>query len=251
MMDYAVPKADAFPVFELGMTETPTKVNPLGVKGIGETGTIASTPAVYNAVMDALAPLGVKKIDMPLTPERVWRAIRDGKEERRAPCTPRASITSVPKTLAEAAKLLKKHKDSRLLAGGHSLLPAMKFRLASAKALVDLGAIKGLSGIKAKGKTLEIGATTTHAEIAASPLVQKSCAILSEAASQIGDIQVRNRGTIGGSIAHADPAADLPDRPRGPRRHDRGEGAEGRPQDPGGELLHRPLHDRAEGPERS
>jgi carbon-monoxide dehydrogenase large subunit len=79
MMDYALPKADAFPKFELGMTETPTTVNPLGVKGIGETGTIASTPAVYNAVMDALAPLGVKRIDMPLTPERVWRAIRDAK----------------------------------------------------------------------------------------------------------------------------------------------------------------------------
>jgi carbon-monoxide dehydrogenase large subunit len=76
MMDYAVPKADYFPNFELGMTETPTDVNPLGVKGIGETGTIASTPAVYNAVMDALSPLGVAKIDMPLTPERVWRAIR-------------------------------------------------------------------------------------------------------------------------------------------------------------------------------
>jgi aerobic carbon-monoxide dehydrogenase large subunit len=79
MMDYALPKADAFPVFELGMTETPTNVNPLGVKGIGETGTIASTPAIYNAVMDALAPLGVTRIDMPLTPERVWRAIRDAR----------------------------------------------------------------------------------------------------------------------------------------------------------------------------
>jgi carbon-monoxide dehydrogenase medium subunit len=115
-----------------------------------------------------------------------------------------------PKTLAEAARLLKKHKGSRPLAGGHSLLPTMKLRLASPKALVDLGAVKGLSGIKAKGKTLDIGATTTHAEIAASPLVKKSCPILAEAAAQIGDIQVRNRGTIGGSIAHADPAADFP-----------------------------------------
>ncbi len=115
-----------------------------------------------------------------------------------------------PKTLAEAARLLKKHRGSRLLAGGHSLLPAMKFRLASAKALVDLGAVRGLSGITAKGKSLEIGATTTHAEIAASPLVRKFCPILAEAAAQIGDLQVRNRGTIGGSIAHADPAADFP-----------------------------------------
>jgi aerobic carbon-monoxide dehydrogenase large subunit len=79
MMDYAVPKAEGLPNLELGMTETPTTVNPLGVKGIGETGTIASTPAVYNAVLDALAPLGVKKIDMPLIPERVWRAIQDAK----------------------------------------------------------------------------------------------------------------------------------------------------------------------------
>ncbi len=77
MMDYAVPKAAWFPNFELDHTVTPTNVNPLGVKGCGETGTIASTPAVYNAVMDALRPLGVEKVDMPMTPERVWRAIRD------------------------------------------------------------------------------------------------------------------------------------------------------------------------------
>jgi carbon-monoxide dehydrogenase large subunit len=77
MMDYALPRAEFFPKFELDHTVTPTKVNPLGVKGIGETGTIASTPTVYNAVMNALEPLGVKKVDMPLTPERVWRAIRD------------------------------------------------------------------------------------------------------------------------------------------------------------------------------
>ncbi len=115
-----------------------------------------------------------------------------------------------PKTLAEASRLLQKHKGARLLAGGHSLLPAMKFRLASPKALVDLAAIPGLSGIKAKGKTLEIGATTTHGEIAASAAVRKACPILAEAAARIGDLQVRNRGTIGGSIAHADPAADFP-----------------------------------------
>jgi len=76
MMSYAIPKAEFLPNFELGMTETPTSVNPLGVKGVGETGTIASTPTVYNAVMDALAPLGVEQVDMPLTPERVWNAIR-------------------------------------------------------------------------------------------------------------------------------------------------------------------------------
>jgi carbon-monoxide dehydrogenase large subunit len=76
LMDYAVPKAEFFPAFEVERTETPTDVNPLGVKGAGETGTIAATPAVVNAVMDALAPLGIRHVDMPLTPERVWRAIQ-------------------------------------------------------------------------------------------------------------------------------------------------------------------------------
>jgi carbon-monoxide dehydrogenase large subunit len=76
MMEYAVPKADFFPHIELDRTETPTDVNPLGVKGAGETGTIASTAAVANAVMDALAPLGIRHVDMPLTPERVWRAMQ-------------------------------------------------------------------------------------------------------------------------------------------------------------------------------
>jgi carbon-monoxide dehydrogenase large subunit len=77
MLEYDVPKADVFPSFEVERTETPTDVNPLGVKGAGETGTIASTPAVVNAVMDALAPLGITHLDMPLTPERVWRAMQE------------------------------------------------------------------------------------------------------------------------------------------------------------------------------
>src|SRR5262249_31736107 len=76
LMDYALPKAEFFPPFEVERTETPTDVNPLGVKGAGETGTIASTPAVVNAGMDALAPFGIVHVDMPLTPERVWRAIQ-------------------------------------------------------------------------------------------------------------------------------------------------------------------------------
>ncbi len=84
MMNYAVPKADFFPAFEVERTETPTDVNPLGVKGAGETGTIASTPAVANAVIDALAPLGIRHLDMPFTPERVWRAMRAANGGREA-----------------------------------------------------------------------------------------------------------------------------------------------------------------------
>jgi carbon-monoxide dehydrogenase large subunit len=81
LMDYTLPKAAFMPMMELGRTETPTPVNPLGVKGAGEMGTIASTPAVVNAVMDALAPFGVRHLDMPLTPERVWRAVQGGNGE--------------------------------------------------------------------------------------------------------------------------------------------------------------------------
>jgi len=115
-----------------------------------------------------------------------------------------------PKTLAEATELLVQHKDAKVLAGGHSLLPAMKLRVAAPTALVDIGGLRELQGIELSGTSLKIGALTTHAMIASSEIIQKSCPILAEAAGQIGDLQVRNRGTIGGSLAHADPAADFP-----------------------------------------
>jgi carbon-monoxide dehydrogenase medium subunit len=115
-----------------------------------------------------------------------------------------------PKTIDEAIKLLHEVKGARILAGGHSLLPAMKLRLSSPAALVDIGRIAELSGIKAAKDGLHIGALTTHAAVAASDLVQKSCPVLAETAAHIGDLQVRNRGTIGGSVAHADPGADYP-----------------------------------------
>jgi carbon-monoxide dehydrogenase large subunit len=79
MLDYALPRADDLPSFEIDHTVTPCPHNPLGVKGIGETGTIAATAAVVNAVMDALAPFGIRHIDMPLTPEKIWRAIREAR----------------------------------------------------------------------------------------------------------------------------------------------------------------------------
>jgi aerobic carbon-monoxide dehydrogenase medium subunit len=115
-----------------------------------------------------------------------------------------------PKNLKEAVALLRKTRDAKLLAGGHSLLPAMKLRVSAPSALIDLGRVKGLDGIKVGKSTIKIGALTTHAAIAGSRDIRKGCRILSEAAGLIGDIQVRNRGTIGGSLAHADPAADYP-----------------------------------------
>lgn len=100
--------------------------------------------------------------------------------------------------------------SAKAIAGGHSLVPLMKLRLSEPGKLVDIAKIPGLSGIKEAGGRIEIGATTTHTEIAASSLLRDKCPMVAEAAAEIGDAQVRNRGTIGGSIAHADPAADFP-----------------------------------------
>jgi len=114
-----------------------------------------------------------------------------------------------PASLDEALALLG-DGDSMPLAGGHSLLPMMKLRLATPASLVDLAGIAGLDEIGSNGDGLTIGALATHADVALSPVVGGRCRVLAETAAGIGDRQVRNRGTIGGSIAHADPAADYP-----------------------------------------
>ncbi len=113
-------------------------------------------------------------------------------------------------SVAEAGDLLQKHPGAKLLAGGHSLIPLLKLRLAVPEAVIDIGRIAELRGISVDGGTLRIGPLTTHAEIAASADVQAHARALAEAAGQIGDPAVRNRGTIGGNVAHADPASDLP-----------------------------------------
>lgn len=116
-----------------------------------------------------------------------------------------------PASLDEAIRALNSYGDeAKLLSGGHSLLPMMKLRLANPKLLIDLSRIPGLSGIKQEGDKLAIGALTTHYQIESSELLKKKCPLLPQTARVIGDVQVRNRGTIGGSLAHADPAADLP-----------------------------------------
>ena len=113
-------------------------------------------------------------------------------------------------SVAEAGQLLAAHPGAKLLAGGHSLIPLLKLRLAAPAAVIDIGRVAELRGISADGDGLRIGALTTHAEIAASDAVKEHAAALAEAAGQIGDPAVRNRGTIGGNVAHADPASDLP-----------------------------------------
>jgi len=100
--------------------------------------------------------------------------------------------------------------DAKLLAGGHSLLPMMKLRLATPEVLIDIGSLTELAGISIDGSELVVGATTKHADLAASDLVRTEAPLLAYAAAQVGDPQIRHRGTIGGSLSHADPAADLP-----------------------------------------
>ena len=116
-----------------------------------------------------------------------------------------------PATLEEAVSLLASDLDgAKILAGGHSLIPAMKLRLAQPQLLVDIGRIKSLAYIREEGDQILIGATTTHYQLESSDLLKRICPLLPECAKSIGDVQVRNKGTIGGSIAHSDPAGDWP-----------------------------------------
>jgi carbon-monoxide dehydrogenase medium subunit len=115
-----------------------------------------------------------------------------------------------PTTVRQAANLLAKNEDAKLLAGGHTLIPTMKLRLASPSQLVDLSQIEGLAGIELQGRSLTIGAMTRHADVASSAVVKDNLPALAYLAGVIGDPAVRHRGTIGGSVANNDPTADYP-----------------------------------------
>jgi len=118
---------------------------------------------------------------------------------------------ATPNSIAEAVSLLAQRPDeAKILAGGHSLIPAMKLRLAQPQLLIDLGRIKDLSYIRSESGKILIGAMTTHYQLESSATLKQSCPLLTECAASIGDVQVRNKGTIGGSLAHSDPAADWP-----------------------------------------
>ena len=115
-----------------------------------------------------------------------------------------------PKSVADAVAAFKKAADGKYIAGGHTLVPTLKQRLAQPSDVIDLSSIADLGGIKSDGKTVTIGALTRHADVAASADVQKAIPGLAKLAGMIGDPQVRNMGTIGGSVANSDPAADYP-----------------------------------------
>jgi carbon-monoxide dehydrogenase medium subunit len=115
-----------------------------------------------------------------------------------------------PTTVRQAAGLLTRNPEAKLLAGGHSLLPVMKQRLAQPSALIDLSLVEGLSGVELKGRSVVIGAMSRHADVAASQVLRDVMPALADVPGSVGDPQVRNRGTIGGSIANNDPNADYP-----------------------------------------
>lgn len=124
---------------------------------------------------------------------------------------PSAFAYETPSTVEEAAALLAQHgDDAKILAGGHSLIPLMKLRLAAPEVLIDIGNIEGLSGISTDNGQVTVGAGTTHSTLEDSEALGTACPLLQQTAAIIGDRQVRNLGTIGGSLAHGDPAADLP-----------------------------------------
>lgn len=114
-------------------------------------------------------------------------------------------------TVEQAIQLLQESDgEGKIIAGGHSLLPLMKFRVTEPGILIDISRIADLKGVRVEGDRIIVGAMMTHCEVANHPVIRERIPVLAEAASQIGDIQIRNRGTIGGNIAHGDPVADLP-----------------------------------------
>jgi carbon-monoxide dehydrogenase medium subunit len=123
---------------------------------------------------------------------------------------PAAFEYEVAESVDHAVGLLGEHEDAKLLAGGHSLLPLMRLRFSRPATLVDLGRVEELRFVRDAGDRIAIGAMTRHRDLRQDPLLQEYCPLLAHAAGTIGDPSVRNRGTIGGSLAHADPAADLP-----------------------------------------
>ena len=238
-VDYLLPTAADTISFDIDHTTSPSLTNTLGTKGVGEAGTIASTPAVVNAVVDAIRHLGVNDVRMPCTPERVWKAIQDGAAEpdrgaamphfgdedsagnqeppgaeqhgRSGRMIPAAFDYVAPTTVEEALSALAQHgDDAKIMAGGQSLLPVLRMRLNAPEMVIDLGRIDSLRGVRDDGDAIVIGAMTRalrgRARTRWSPSTRRCWPRRIE---HLADAQIRHRGTFGGALAHADPAGDL------------------------------------------
>ena len=233
MVDYLVPAPPDLPAFVTDRTETPATTNPLGVKGVGEAGTIASTPAVVNAVVDAVRHFGVDDVRMPCTPERVWRAIHQGGGggERRRRGDGRLRRRRRPRRRREVGRhdsggvRLRARRVGRRrgVRAGRARRRGQGDGRRAEPAAADAAAPGGPGGRRrrrpgrptcaASARTATPWSSarmTTHHEVMHDELVRQHCGLLAEATETVADPAVRHRGTFGGSLAHADPAGDLP-----------------------------------------
>ena len=207
-MDYLLPTTDTVPDIEIGHVESPS-AGPGGYKGVGEGGAIGASPAVVNAVADALAPFGVEVTSLPLSPATIIEDARRGPGGEGM--KPSAFDYHAPGTAADAVALIAELGDeAKFIAGGQSLMPMLNLRLAVFDHLVDLRKPAELRGIEQRGDSMWIGAGTTHSTVGRSAEIATAVPLLSRATPFIGHFQIRNRGTLGGSIAHADAAAEYP-----------------------------------------
>ena len=223
-VDYLLPTSADTISFEIDHTTSPSTSNTLGTKGVGEAGTIASTPAVVNAVVDAVRQFGINDIQMPCTPERVWTALQGAGsgaatvedamphfEAEGGPAVIPAPFEYVaPTSVEEALQALSEHGDeAKIMAGGQSLLPVLRMRLNAPEWVIDLSRIDSMRGIRDDGDAIVIGAMTTHHDVLHDALVREHALLITKAATEVADAQIRHRGTFGGALAHADPAGDL------------------------------------------
>ena len=213
MLDYALPRADKLCDIEVISTVTPSPHHPLGLKGIGEAGTIASTVTVYNAVLDALAPLGVTTMQMPMTAERVWRAMQQAQpaNEGASACIP--GFRLLPRGIGGGSQRSAEEASRREDPGGRPQPDSAAEAAAGGAAGADRHRPHRRAERRVGVRTGSCGSArlTTHAELAASPDAADALPGAGRGGTaQVGDPAVRNRGTIGGNVAHADPASDLP-----------------------------------------
>jgi aerobic carbon-monoxide dehydrogenase medium subunit len=196
-MDYTMPRADDLPSFKVGLHRDALPVQPARHQGLRRGRRHRRAAGGDQRHHRRHRHEGHRHAGDPLDQDLEDRSMYAFEYHR-------------PASVRQAAALLQKSGDAKVVAGGHTLLPTMKQRLAAPSSLVDLGGMSELKGIEKKGRAVVIGAMMTHAEVADSEVVKEAIPALAELAALIGDPAVRHRGTIGGSVANNDPAADYP-----------------------------------------
>ncbi len=208
-LDYLVPSAAEVPSFDLDSTVTPSPSNPLGTKGVGEAGAIGGAPRGDQR--------DLRRARSPRRHQRAHAGLPDAGVADDPGCKGERPMISanfdyvVADSVQAAIAALTEHGDeAKLIAGGHSLIPLMKLRFAAPSVLVDIGRLSDLSYIRDEGSEIAIGALTRYRALEIDSVLREHAPIVAHVAGTIGDPQVRHRGTIGGSLAHGDAAADMP-----------------------------------------